>query len=383
MSATYDLAVVGAGIVGLGHALAAVRLGRRVVVIDREARAIGASVRNFGFVTVTGQQHGECWRRAMRSRDVWVEAAGAAGIAIEHEGFVFAAYSREAFIVLEQFMATEMGEGCRLYDRPSALAAFEMLRPDGLVGALWSPHERRVEAREAIGRVAAWLEQAWGVTFLRGAAVHEVAPPLVMTSRGVIEAGAVAVCTGDAAEELFPEALAPYALTKCKLHMLRLAPQGRGWRLPGAIMRDESIVRYLGYSELPGAEAMIAKVRAERPALLEHGVHLIVVQSADGSLVVGDSHHYHASPDPFQPEAVDRLIVDLADETLRLSSTRVVERWTGVYASAPDRLMLVDAPTDRVRVTVVTSGTGMSTAFAIGEEVVGELFGAPVPNVAG
>lgn len=58
---TYDVAVVGAGIVGLAHALAAVRRGKRVVVIDRDARANGASVRNFGFVTVTGQAAGITW----------------------------------------------------------------------------------------------------------------------------------------------------------------------------------------------------------------------------------------------------------------------------------------------------------------------------------
>jgi glycine/D-amino acid oxidase-like deaminating enzyme len=60
----YELAVVGAGIVGLAHAYAAARLGRRVVVIDRDARANGASIRNFGFITVTGQERGTCWRRA-------------------------------------------------------------------------------------------------------------------------------------------------------------------------------------------------------------------------------------------------------------------------------------------------------------------------------
>ena len=37
----YDLAIVGAGILGLGHALAATRRGLKVVVIDREAEAIG------------------------------------------------------------------------------------------------------------------------------------------------------------------------------------------------------------------------------------------------------------------------------------------------------------------------------------------------------
>jgi glycine/D-amino acid oxidase-like deaminating enzyme len=71
-SRVFDLAIVGAGICGLAHALAAARLGKRVVVLDRDAQANGASVRNFGFVTVTGQEAGACWRRAMRSRDVWL-----------------------------------------------------------------------------------------------------------------------------------------------------------------------------------------------------------------------------------------------------------------------------------------------------------------------
>ncbi len=82
----FDLAVVGAGIVGLGCALAAARRGKRVVVIDRNAQANGASVQNFGFVTVTGQAAGEMWRRARHSRDVWAEIAADAGLPLLHEG---------------------------------------------------------------------------------------------------------------------------------------------------------------------------------------------------------------------------------------------------------------------------------------------------------
>ena len=82
----FDLAVVGAGIIGLATALAGVRQGLRVVVIDRDAQANGASIRNFGFVTVTGQQRGAMWERARRSREVWREIAAAADIAIVHTG---------------------------------------------------------------------------------------------------------------------------------------------------------------------------------------------------------------------------------------------------------------------------------------------------------
>ena len=102
----------------------------------------------------------------------------------------------------------------------------------------------------------------------------------------------------------------------------------------------------------------------------------IVVQSADGSLVVGDSNHYGSTPDPFSPEAVDRLILDEFDNVLDLGAYRVAERWSGVYASTPDRLMLVDTPEENVRIVIVTSGTGASTAFGIAEDVIGDMFGA-------
>ena len=53
-----------------------------------------------------------------------------------------------------------------------------------------------------------------------------------------------------------------------------------------------------------------SRLLAEQGEHLRHGVHLIVVRSADGSLVVGDSHHYAATPDPFAPTGVDELILD-------------------------------------------------------------------------
>ena len=105
----YDVAVVGAGIVGLAHALAAARLGKRVVVVDRDAQANGASVRNFGFITVTGQARGETWARARRSREVWAEIAPQAGIEIVQRGLLLATRRPESRELLAAFLQTEMG----------------------------------------------------------------------------------------------------------------------------------------------------------------------------------------------------------------------------------------------------------------------------------
>lgn len=373
---SFDLAVIGAGIVGLAHALAAARRGKRVVVIDRDRQANGASIRNFGFITVTGQQRGQCWQRAMRSRDVWIEVAQQAGIAIVQSGLCVAARRPEAARVLEAFLATEMGVECRLLSPADAARYVPGLRQSSLAAALWSPHERRVESRTAIPRLAGWLAEAIGVTFLRSTFVTAVEPPRIETTRGTIMAETAIVCPGHDFQALFADRIGAYGLTTCKLHMLRLAPSDREFRLGAPVMSDLGLVRYLGYAELPEAAALRDRLIAEQKAALDNGVHLIAVQSADGSLVVGDSHHYGETVDPFAPEAVDQLILDELDTVLDVPGRAVCERWTGVYASAGDRLMLVDRPSDSVRIVIVTSGTGASTAFAIGEEVVAELYGS-------
>lgn len=373
MTQVYDLAVVGAGIIGLAHALAAVRRGKRVVVIDREAEANGASIRNFGFVTVTGQQRGTVWQRALRSRDVWAEVAPQAGIAIEHRGLVLLARRPEAMPILEAFLGTEMGEGCRLLAAAGARAAFPGLQPTALAGALVSPHELRVESVAAIPRLAAWLESHHGVAFRRGVQVREALPPRLATSAGPIEADAVVVCPGDDLTTLFADHIAALGVTRCKLQMLRLAPPWPGFRLPAAVMTDLSLVRYAGFDALPEARALRLRLDDEQAAHRAHGIHLIAVQSADGSLVVGDSHHYATTPDPFARQAVDDLILDEYRATVAPGPPTVLARWTGTYASAATT-MIREAPAPRVRLVVVTSGTGASTGFAIGEETIAELY---------
>ncbi|ATC32995.1 TIGR03364 family FAD-dependent oxidoreductase [Caulobacter vibrioides] len=372
MKQGFDVAVVGAGIVGLAHALAAARLGKRVVVVDRDAQANGASVRNFGFVTVTGQERGAVWSHARRSADVWREVAAAAGVEVLQRGLTMVARRPEAKAVLEAFLETEMSEGCAWRD---VGGLGDQLPVSGQVlGGLLSSVDLRVESRTAIPRVAAWLEAARGVTFLRGVAVRSVETGRLETSSGVIEADAIVVCPGDDLVTLFPDAFARAGVTRCKLQMLRLAAPG--WRLPSPVMSDLGLVRYLGYADLPEAAAVRARLEAEQAAHLEHGVHLIVAQSADGSLVVGDSHHYAPTPDPFARDDVDALILDEFTQVFGQAPPAVLERWTGTYASAAGH-SLVETPMPNVRLVVVTGGTGASTGFGLAETVVADLFDLP------
>ena len=113
----------------------------------------------------------------------------------------------------------------------------------------------------------------------------------------MVRAERLAVCPGDDFNTLYDDRIRAYGLTRCKLQMLRLADPG--FRLPAAMMSD------LGLQDAIAAMPIWPPRRHSRRGLppnrrehLRHGVHLIVVQSEDGSLQVGDSHHYAATPDP-------------------------------------------------------------------------------------
>lgn len=366
----YDLAVVGAGVVGLAHALAAAERGLSVVVVDRDAQANGASIRNFGLVVVTGQEPGPSLRRAKRSREVWLKVAPEAGIDILHRGKLVVAQRPEALALLEAFKAGSDGQDCRLLNRAEAVAEQPGIDGARIVGGLFSPHELRVESREALPKLAAFLADRHGVAFMRGVAVSGIAPPIVETSHGPLRAAKIVVCPGDDLATLYPDRIARYGVRRCKLQMMRLVDPGLA--LQSALVSDLSLLRYGGYAALPEAAALRHRLTEDCPLALANGVHLIVVQSADGSLVVGDSHHYGQTPDPFASGEIDRLILD-EFATLFGRIPAVLARWTGTYASAPEA-GFCDAPHEDVRLVMVTSGTGASTGFAIGEETIDDLF---------
>lgn len=373
MAAGYDLAVVGAGIVGVGVALAAVRKGKKVVVIERNARAVGASIRNFGFVTISGQRAGPHWARALRARNIWAEIVEEAGIPVIHRGLVMPARRAEAATVLDAFLKTTMGEACRLITKAEAAELVPALRLDDVRSTLYSPHELRVESSEALPKLAAWLEHKHGVDFLWNTAVRSVSGTRVETSRDTIEAEAVVVCPGDDFSTLFPDVINAHPLTICTLQMLRVSP-GRPTRFGAAVMSDMSLARYEGFAALPEAAELGRRLDEEEAESRAAGIHLIAVQSADGSLVVGDSHVYGNAQQPFATERFDQLILDEFDRVFDCPDRHIVNRWIGTYASSATRTVLVEKPADNIRLVMVTGGTGASTGFALGEQVIDDLY---------
>src|SRR4051812_27116208 len=99
---TADLVVVGAGIVGLAHAVDAAARGLSVAVVERDERATGASVRNFGHGCVTAQD-GEALAYALAARELWLRLGREAGFWAEATGTLVVARAEDELTVLEEF----------------------------------------------------------------------------------------------------------------------------------------------------------------------------------------------------------------------------------------------------------------------------------------
>jgi FAD dependent oxidoreductase TIGR03364 len=367
----FDLAVVGAGIVGLACALAGARRGLKVIVIERNVRARGASVRNFGLITITGQDR-EVWPRARKSRQVWQEVAARAGIRIVNQGLWIAARRPESAAVLDAFQRSDMAEGCRLLTPSEATLQCPNLRTVDLKSVLWSPHELRVESRDAMPLLADWLARDYGVAYRWETAVHAVEPPRIATSRGTLSAAAAVICPGDDFVTLFPQRLAAAGIGRCTLQMLRL--ESPGFALPGTVMSDLSLLRYGGFASLPAAAVLRQRLESEQSSELRRGIHLIIAQGPDGSLVVGDSHDYDSAAQPFADETVYELLLEEFRAVTGHPPPAVRQRWSGSYAVAKDRSVFIESPMPQTRLVLATSGVGASIGFALGEEAISDMF---------
>jgi len=132
----YDVAVVGAGIMGLAQAWVAARDGKSVVVFERDRQAVGASIRNFGMVWPIGQTLGAMHAMAMASRRHWCRLAHQAGFWLSECGSLHLAHRDDAWSVLQEFaaVAPSIGFDCQLLTPGEVVSKAPAANPHGLLG---------------------------------------------------------------------------------------------------------------------------------------------------------------------------------------------------------------------------------------------------------
>lgn len=378
--------VVGAGIIGLAHAAHAVANGLTVTIIERDHHAAGASVRNFGHCCITAQS-GDLYELARTSRKYWLEFAEQAGFwAVESGAVVLARTDAEMAVLRELSAAREPGQVQLL----SPDATRERLDPvaaglhdggtrqgdwPGLIGGAFLRDDLRVDPRTTVAKLAEWLSRQPGVELhWNTAALGFSQSPdgvTVQTSRGALQAKQVFVCVGHDVDYLFPDLAAEHRIQRCALQM-SLAAGPAGVRFTPAVLTATSMLRYPAFTDMPAAEALRSEVEAKQPELLDIGANVMFTQRPDGTIILGDSHHYHRTADPFLDETVtDALNNDISGRIGR--PLEIIERWQGIYASSDVAPILVRDIQPGVTVVSVTSGVGMTLSFGLAHRNVSRL----------
>lgn len=374
MSTLYDAAVVGAGILGLAHAYHLARRGLKVAVFERHSRSQGASIRNFGMIWPIGQPAGDRYRLACRSRELWLEVLHASGCWHAPVGSLHLAYREDEAEVLREFLRDHGSERfCEWLPPDRIRGRFPSVNPRGLLGGMWSPAETTVDPRQVLATLPAWLGRTLGVDFHFETHALTFAAPTLTTNRGDFRTRRLLICAGADYRTLYPDAFAAEGMVACKLQMMRTRPFGPTYRLGTMLAAGLTLRHYSSFSECPSLVALQRRLDAELPDYGRFGIHVMAAQNGGGEVVIGDSHEYGDSIDPFDKPEIDRLILDYLAEFLVLPDFAIAARWHGTYVKHPERPWCAARPVADVLAVTGVGGAGMTLSFGLAEKMTDEF----------
>ena len=308
---SYDVAVVGGGLVGMAVGWGLLRQGARVLVLDEGDAALRAARGNFGLIWVQGKGIGlpayARWTR--RSSDLWAVFAQE----LAQETSIDLQYSRPGglhFCLSAAEFDEEDRRMRRLSSAPASDFTYGMLdrnavraRVAGLgeavVGAVYSPHDGHVNSLR--------LFRALHAAFRKGGGAYE-------PNRSVDS----------------------------------LAYEDPGFRLgaAGHVHRAEKVVLAAGH----GTGRLAAKVGLRAPLSPERGQILVtakvrsflayptatVRQTGEGSVLIGDSKEESGFDDRTTPEIVRMLAARAVATFPALRDVPVVRSWGALRIMTPD-----------------------------------------------
>jgi FAD dependent oxidoreductase TIGR03364 len=359
--------VVGAGVIGTWHALELLAAGFRVEHLDADQAPVGASVRNFGLVWVSGRRSGDELDVARRARARWEEiSAEVPDVGFRPDGSLTVATTAAERAVMEAFGR-----------HPDAAArAITFLEPDDvrarnpaiagvITGALHGALDAIVEPRRAPAALRRHLVATGGAryTFHPGVRVVGTAPRAVVDTAGLRWEGDLVVVATGAAYDHLPAAVPLAArLRRVRLQMFETDPFPG--RLRTSLADADSLRYYPAYEHAPRHE-----LGEQNEVGARHRLQLLLVQRPDGGLTVGDTHAYD---EPFDFALCEDPTTELLARARRILGADVPpvrRRWEGVYAECTDgAVCLREQLDDGVWLVTGPGGRGMTCSPAIARD---------------
>lgn len=372
----YDVAIIGAGIIGLAHGYAAAKRGLKVAIFERSYTPLGASIRNFGHGQIIGQAPGRMLNLAKQSRSIWCDLSAKANFRVRQKGTYLLARTDAEQQLIEAFYAgraQDYGYECTLLSKANLASVYNGQFAHHKA-ALHGLEDQVLYSREAIPAIANYLASLDNVTLRYSTLVRDIDPEKgrLVTSNGQFTAEKIVVCSGHDYQTLLADEMRVLDPVVCRLQMLRVTPN-TALPLEHALMTGLSCTHYGAFSDLPEAQAIAEQISRETPLLDKYGIHLLITPTPYGDIIIGDSHEYSLDAQPFNAEETDQLLLDLTEQTLNCK-VAIKERWQGVYGAKGKEPISVLRPHTHLTAVLMRTGLGMSVGPALGEEIISQIF---------
>jgi len=313
---TYDVLIVGAGIVGCACARECAQAGLRVAVIEGNVPGGGATAAGMGHIVVMDDSTAQL-NLTRYSRSLWRQLIPELPDTIEYEsrGTLWVAADEEEMAEVRAKHSTYTASGVRadVLNEAELAAEEPKLRP-GLAGGLLVPDDGVIYPPAAAGWLLAQAV-ALGATILQG-------PQVVSAKKGELRLADGTTLHGDTiilATGTDCSLLPTLPIKKRKGHLLITD------RYPGFLGHQLVELAYLKSAHAIEADSVAFNIQPRRT----------------GQLLIGSSRQYSNDDSRSETGILSRLLEHAQSyipELAQLSGLRV---WTGFRAATPDKLPLI------------------------------------------
>lgn len=328
--------IVGGGVLGTMHAWRALKAGYAVTQIERDLAPTSASVRNFGLVWVGGRKAGEELEDALLARELWDElASDNTGLQFRANGSLTIARTAAEVAVLEESMQLpDAGmRGWKLLDKAEVKELNPALGGKFLAG-LHCSLDAAVEPHQVLGSIRQHMLSGGNYNWVPNTEIVEVSDmpsgAWAVTNDGRIFEGDFAiVCPGADHTTLFGPNLQVAPIRRVRLQMMSTAPLSE--KLTTSVADGDSLRYYPAY-DVPSLKLL----PPQEPIAEAAAMQLLMVQRADGTLTIGDTHEYQEPFDFALREPEYQYLAEVAESILGHQLPPIVRRWDGVYSQRTD-----------------------------------------------
>lgn len=380
-----DLLVVGAGILGTGHALQALRSGYSVILSEKDNAPQEATVRNFGQAVISGLSRGKWKQYGLDSLALYQEIQAEFDLGIRNNGTYYIASNADELQLIEELYAINVQDNyrCQLLNKAECLQRFATLRPEYCLAALYFPLELSIEPRTMIHRLLVYLQKKYPDTFqyLPNTSICACTPvnggAMAETTKGEkLKASKIIICSGSEFRLLYPEIFRNSKLVVSKLQMMQTYPLP-GVHLPGNILTGLSIRRYESFQQCPSWAKKDDAVYD--PKLLDYGIHILFKQALDGSIIIGDSHEYAPASAVDQlgfdvHTEINELMLNEAQRILQLPNWRMQKYWNGFYSQVKGADMFHLQVDENIQILTGIGGKGMTSGLGLAGHNITQTF---------